>query len=428
MIDLRTLRDHTDTVTAAIRRKNPAFDPNALLAADAHKRALQDQYDTLRAKQNAANDAIAAAQGEDKATKISEMKHVAEETKKVEQDLRTAEAALTELLATVPNPPSIDTPDGGEDDFRIEQEVGTIPTFTFTPRPHEELGDILDIIDTERGVRCSGSRFYYLKNDAVLLELALAQYVLHYLVSKGFTPLITPQLVREQAMYATGFFPADRVNIYSVNPTTPDNPDGDDLFLIGTSEVPLTMYHAGEIIEVDQPLLYAGYSSCFRREAGTYGKDAKGIFRVHQFEKVEMYCFCKPEDSSRMHEFIRATEEEILKNLGIPYRVITIAAGDLGMPATKKYDIEGYIPSQATYRELTSASNCTDYQARRANIRYRTDKGTEFVHTLNGTACSMNRPIIAILENNQQEDGSILIPEVLRPYMGKDKIVPRSKA
>ena len=257
-----------------------------------------------------------------------------------------------------------------------------------------------------------------MKNEGALLEFALLQYVMQKLHGKGFAPVIPPVLVKEEAMYATGFFPADRNEIYHVNPSTKDNPEGDDLYLVGTSEVPLNMLHYKEILEdKDLPIRYAGFSTCFRREAGSYGKDTAGIIRVHQFDKIEMFIFCKPEDSEAQHELIRETEEEIMQELGFHYQLVNICGGDLGAPAAKKYDIEVWIPTQDKFRELTSCSNCTEFQARRSKIRYKKDGKTEYLHTLNGTAMASARTIVAIIENYQNKDGSVTIPEVLRPFM-----------
>lgn len=279
-----------------------------------------------------------------------------------------------------------------------------------------ELGTKHDLLDIETAAAMSGTRFAYLKNEAVMLEFALIQHVAHKLRSKGFTPIIPPVLVREPAMEATGFFPADRNEIYSVNA------DDDNLFLVGTSEVPLAMLHANQIINADQfPLRYFAFSSCFRREAGTYGKDTQGLIRVHQFDKVEMFSYVHPGKSEEEHEFILSIEEEIMQELGFHYQVINICGGDLGAPAAKKYDIEVWIPSQKKFRELTSCSNCTDFQARRAKIRFNDVDGKKFVHTLNGTAIAVGRTLVAIMENYQQKDGSIIIPEILRPYLGNQE-------
>jgi len=289
--------------------------------------------------------------------------------------------------------------------------VGEPPVFAFEPRDHVALGELLGVLDTDRGARTSGSRFVYLLGDLVLVQFALVRHTLDILVEQGFLPVIPPVLVREEAMYGTGFLPTDEVNIYV---TTEDQ-----LYLVGTSEVPLAAFRMGEILdEGDLPLRTAGYSTCFRREAGTYGKDMGGMFRVHQFDKVEMFSFCRPEDSWDEHELLLSIEERIVANLELPYRVVNTAAGDLGGSAAKKYDIEAWLPGQGRYRELTSCSNCTDYQARRMQTRVRRSDGSiEVLHTLNGTATAIARTLIAILENHQREDGSVGLPAALHPYL-----------
>jgi len=312
-------------------------------------------------------------------------------------------------MAALPNLPLDSVPAGDETKSEVIKKVGEPKKFDFPVRDHVELGKINDIIDIERAAKISGARFYYLKNEAALLEFALTQFVLQKLVSKSFTPLIPPILVKERAMFGTGYFPADLNEIYHVNPQE------DDLYLVGTSEVPLISYHADETLaEKELPKRYCGFSTCLRREAGSYGKDTKGIFRAHQFDKVEMVSFADPEKSLAEHEFLLLIEEEIIKDLGLPYQVVNIAAGDLGSPAAKKYDIEVWFPSEKKYRELTSCSNTTDYQARRLNIRTEKSSGKVLVHTLNGTACAIGRTLVAIMENYQQKDGSIEIPEILK--------------
>lgn len=420
MLDLKTLRTDFAAISAALTKKGFTGDLAELLQLDDDRRADLQVVEGLRRRQNEENQRIAAASPAEKSKLIEDMKGVASELKVASERLARTEKVLTEKLLGVPNPPHESVPEGGEDDFVVVKTVGEPRQFAFPPRDHAELGTALDLIDTARGAKVSGSRFYYLKNDAVLLEFALVQFILTKLIARGFTPMLTPTLVREAAMVGTGFFPADRNEIYHVNPKTAADPEGDDLYLAGTSEVPLTMYHSDEILDVSTPRRYVGFSTCYRREAGTYGKDTKGIFRVHQFDKLEMFSFCNPENSWEEHELIRSLEEEILTELGLPFRVINIAGGDLGMPAAKKYDCEVFLPSEGRYRELTSCSNCTDYQARRANVRYRTTDGaTAFVHTLNGTACAMTRMLVAILENYQEADGSVRVPDVLQKYIGK---------
>lgn len=423
MIDLTALRADPQKYYESIKRKGQEIDVDELLELDDERKDLLQKSEALRRTQNEASQRIAQEKDATKKSQlIAEMKTVADDLKIYEEKLARAKKTLEEKLLEIPNLPHESTPDGGEEDSEVIKKEGSPRNFEFDPKDHAELGELLDLIDTKRGAKVSGSRFYYLKKDAVLLEVALNNYVLDILTKKGFTPMSTPTLVREPAMVGTGFFPADRFEIYEVNPSTETNPDGDDLFLIGTSEVPLTMYHADEILDGEFPKRYVGLSTCYRREAGSYGKDTKGIFRVHQFNKIEMFSFCDPKKSWEEHEFLLSCEEEIVKGLGLPYQIVNIAAGDLGAPAAKKYDIEVWIPSEKRYRELTSCSNCTDFQARRANIRYRAEGGNEFVHTLNGTACAMTRMLIAILENYQNEDGSVEVPEVLRKWIGKDKI------
>ncbi len=423
MIDLKALRIDPQTIYSALKRKGVDIDVDELLELDDQRKEYLQKTEILRRTQNEASQKIAAEKDAGKKSKmIAEMKEVSDDLKIYDEKLNLAQKSLNEKLLTVPNPPHESAPDGGEEDALEVRKVGEPKNFTWKPKDHEELGATLDLIDTKRGAKVSGSRFYFLKNEAVLLEFALAQYVLEKLITKGFTPMTVPTLVRESAMIGTGFFPAERFEVYEVNPTTKDNPEGDDLFLIGTSEVPLTMYHADEILEGKLPKRYVGFSTCYRREAGSYGKDTKGIFRVHQFDKLEMFSFCEPSKSWEEHEYLLSCEEEILTGLGLPYRVVNIAAGDLGAPAAKKYDCEVWIPSQRQYRELTSCSNCTDYQARRANIRVKGETGNEYIHTLNGTACAMTRMLVAILENYQNKDGSVTIPEVLVPWVRKEKI------
>jgi len=383
-----------------------------LLAADENRRKLTTRVEELRASQNQASKAIGKADGDEKQRLIAEVGTVSAELRELEPQLDDAEATLNGLLASTPNLPDPSAPDGGEDDaVEIKRNHDQPPAFDFEVRDHAALGELLGVLDTERGARTSGSRFVYLLGDIVLLQFALVRNAMDILTQEGFTPVIPPVLVREEAMYGTGFLPSEAVNIYRT--------DEDELYLVGTAEVPLAALHMGEIIdEADLPLLYAGYSTCFRREAGSYGKDLGGMFRVHQFDKVEMFMFTTPERSADDHEFILSVEEKILGKLEIPYRVVNIAVGDLGGPAAKKYDIEGWLPGQGKYRELTSCSNTTDYQARRLQTRVRRNDGSlETLHTLNGTATAIGRTLIAILENHQRADGSVETPEHLWQYL-----------
>ncbi|MFH0833798.1 MAG: serine--tRNA ligase [Patescibacteria group bacterium] len=426
MINLQFLRENPQEFFNAVSRKGAKIDVDEILELDDERRDLLQKVENLRRIQNEANQKIVKADPATKSKLIAEMKEVASDLKLLEERLERVQTSLDKILLTIPNPPHESAPDGGEENSVELRQVGTIRNFEFRPRDHAELGELCDLIDTKRGAKVSGSRFYYLKNEAVVLEFALAQFALEILQKKGFTPMITPTLVREKAMIGTGFFPADRFEVYEVNPTTEANPEGDDLFLIGTSEVPLTMFHSDEILDGALPKRYVGWSTCYRREAGAYGKDTGGIFRVHQFDKLEMFSFCDPAKSWEEHDFLVAAQEEILQELKLPYRAVNIAAGDLGAPAAKKIDLEVWLPTQKKYREITSCSNCTDFQARRANVRFRGDTGTEFVHTLNGTSIAMTRMLIAIFENYQLENGAIEIPEVLRKWVGKNVIAPKN--
>lgn len=420
MLDIKLILENPDHVKRGCARKQATIDIDKVIELYKEKVAIQQQIEKFRAEQNEVSKQIPQADPETKAKLLAEMQSVKDQLKDLEPKLEPLEQELNELLMKIPNPPLDSVPDGKDDSENLPIKTqGQKPTFDFPIKDHIELGKNLNIIDIERGVRTSGSRFYYLKNEAALLEFALVQFALNKLTSKGFSPIIPPVLVKEEAMYATGFFPADRNEIYSVNPGE------DNLFLVGTAEVPLNMLHYTEILEEDKlPLRYCGFSSCFRREAGSYGKDTTGIFRVHQFDKVEMFSFCHPDKSEAEHELILSIEEEIMTELGFHYQVLNICAGDLGAPAAKKYDIEVWIPSQGRFRELTSASNCTDFQARRSQIRYKTATNEKQpLHTLNGTAIAIARTLVAIIENYQNADGTVTIPEVLRPYLGgREKI------
>ena len=329
--------------------------------------------------------------------------------------LKIADDELEQELLQVPNLADPTAPDGGEDDSVVLHHTGEPRQFAFPPRDHLDLGTTLDMIDMERGGKVAGTRFAYLKGDLVLLQFALVQFALQKLMTKGFRPVVPPVLVRDEAMFGTGFFPTDMQQVYRL--------EADALNLVGTSEVPLAALHMDEILnEADLPVRYVGYSSCFRREAGAAGKDTRGIFRVHQFDKVEMFSFCHPDRSLEEHDFMRGVEEEVLQDLGLPYRAVNIAAGDLGASAAKKYDLEAWIPTQERYREVTSCSNCTDYQARRLRCRAKGKEGGPYlVHTLNGTVVAVGRTIIAIMENYQTADGLIEVPAVLRPFLPAGK-------
>ena len=418
MLDVKMVRSNPDEVRKALQRKGTASASSLdeFLTLEEERRRLLTDVEGMRAERKRASDDIAAVKksGGDAGEAIAAMRALGDTIKEREASLADVEERLRTMLLEIPNLPLAGVPDGGEEDSVVLRTVGEPAAFDFEPKDHLDLGTALDVIDMERGAKVSGSRFAYLKGDLVMLQFALVRYGLDVIQGKGFRPVVPPVLVREEAMYGTGFFPTDRAQVY-------ETVDGD--CLVGTSEVPLAAMHMEEFLEEKElPLRYAGYSSCFRREAGAAGRDTRGILRVHQFDKVEMFSFCLPEQSESEHKLILSAEEEILQGLGIPYRVVDIAAGDLGAPAAQKFDCEAWMPGQSQYREVTSCSNCTDYQARRLNCRFRTEKGPRFVHTLNGTGIAVGRTLIAIMENYQQADGSIAVPEVLRPYFGKDVI------
>ncbi|MGP0102467.1 MAG: serine--tRNA ligase [Solirubrobacteraceae bacterium] len=416
MLDLKLIRDDPDGVRAALARRGgeAASGLDRVIELDRRRRALLPELEGLRAEQNEANARIrAAADAAEREREIDAMRGVAARAKELERELGEVEQGLQEALAPLPNLPDPTAAPGPEDD--LVREVGEIPQLDFEPRDHLDLAG--ELIDMDRAANLSGARFAYLKGDLVMLELALVRWVLEKLRAAGFEPVIPPVLVRERALYGTGFLPDTEQQIYSL-------PE-DELFLVGTSEVALASLHDGEIIDGERlPLRYAGFSPCFRREAGAAGKDTRGIFRVHQFDKVEMFSFVAPEDSAGEHERILAMEEEILGELGLPYRVVNIAVGDLGSSAAKKYDCEAWIPSQGRYRELTSCSNTSDYQARRLNIRARVDGRTQVLHTLNGTAIAVGRTIVALLENGQRADGSVELPHSLLGYGAPAVLAP----
>jgi seryl-tRNA synthetase len=402
VIDIRAARNDPEAFRAALARKGAAEIFDALLEADAAWRELTTRRDEVRARQKKLGKPASPDQ-------IEEAKALKADLQALDSELAEAEARRRELLDRVPNPPDPTAPDGfDEEDAEELRRVGEPREIGFDPLDHLELGERLGWLDIERAARASGARFAYRLGDGALLELALYRFALDRLVRKGFVPVLPPVLVREPAMYGTGFLPTDDVNIYYV--------ERDELYLTGTSEVSLAALHMGEILAEDAlPLRYAGYSTCFRREAGAAGKDTRGMFRVHQFDKVEMFSFTRPEDSAEEHGLLLSIEEEIVSELGFPYRVVNVAAGDLGASASKKYDIEAWMPAQQRYREITSTSNTTDFQARRLEVRYRSEGGPELVHTLNGTAITA-RSLIAIMENFQDEDGSIAVPSVLEEF------------
>ncbi len=421
MLDIRLIRDHPELVERSLARRQDEASLESIIAADEARRELVQRVDELRAERNEASRRIGEAKrrGDDAEEQMQAVRELGETLAAAEHELREADARLEAQLVQLPNIVADDVPDGGEEASAELRSVGQQPTFDFDVRDHLDLGTSLGIIDMERAARTSGSRFAYLLGDAARLQYALVQLALDRLGSRGFIPVVPPVLVREEAMWGTGFFPTDRNQIYRT--------ELDELYLVGTSEVPLAALHMEEILDADElPLRYAGVSSCFRREAGAAGKDTRGIFRVHQFDKVEMFSFTRPEDSADEHEFMVSCEEQLLGELGLHYRVINIAAGDLGASAAKKYDLEAWLPSQERYRELTSCSNCTDYQARRlrAPMRRAGEKQTEFVHTLNGTAIAIGRMLIALLETHQQADGSVAVPECLHAFGAPTVLAP----
>ncbi len=409
MIDLRRLNDDADYRAGAIRKGAEASAIDAVLEAESARRRHMTSVEEARAAANAASKEIGRADPTERDEKIAAASELKAELGELEAALAEAQAAVDAIVLELPNPAHDSVPDGGEDDFRVEREVGE--TTGEPAMDHAAIGEQLGIVDTERAVRMSGSRFAYILGDAVRLQFGLVQFAMSKLLGHGFIPAVVPVLVREEMMIDAGFFPTDRDQVYEL--------EKDELFLVGTSEVGLAGIHRGERLDEDQlPRRYVGYSSCFRREAGTYGKDTSGLFRLHQFDKVEMFSYTHPDASWDELEVLRTLEEEIFTELGIPYRVITVAAGDLGNAAAKKYDIEAWIPSQQTYREVTSCSNYTDYSARRMGTRVKTESGTTVLHTLNGTAVAIGRTMLSIFENHQQADGTIAVPAAVRPFCG----------
>jgi len=413
MIDLKRLRGEVGYRAGVERKRVRGGLLDELVTADDARRALLTEVEALRARQNAASKEIGNALPEERPAKIEAAAALKAELVDIGPALADAEARVGALVLQIPNPAHESVPDGGEDEgevLRVVGEAGSPPVLD-----HAELGEQMGFVETARAAQTSGSRFAYLMREAVLLELALVQWVMSRLVAEGFTPVVPPVLVHESTMEEAGFFPTDRAQVYEV--------DGGELFLVGTAEVPLSVLHRGETLDADTlPLRYGGFSTCFRREAGTYGKDTRGIFRVHQFDKVEMFSFCHPDRSWDEHEALLAVEEQIVGGLGLPYRVVNIAAGDLGAAAAKKYDLEVWLPSEGRYRELTSCSNYTDYSARRLGTRMRGDGSTRLVHTLNGTACAIGRTLLFIFEHYQEPGGGLAVPDVLRPFCAFDRI------
>ncbi|MGZ4669681.1 MAG: serine--tRNA ligase [Blastococcus sp.] len=413
MIDLRLVREHPDLVRASQRARGADESlVDKLLAADANRREVVKRADDLRAEQKTASQAVRSASAEERPAVLERATALAAQVKEAEEAQRAADAALREAHLPIPNVVADEVPPGGEDDAVLMRTVGDVPAYDFEVRDHLEIGEALGAIDMERGAKVSGARFYFLTGPGALLEFALAQLAITRAVAAGFTPVVAPALVRPEAMEGTGFLGEHDEEVYRI--------ERDDLYLVGTSEVALAAMRSNEVLDLSGgPIRYAGWSSCFRREAGSYGKDTRGIIRVHWFDKVEMFSFVRPEDTAAEHLRLLQWEEEFLQALELPYRVVDIAAGDLGTSATRKYDIEAWFPSQGTYRELTSTSDCTTFQARRLNIRYRDDDGKpQTAATLNGTLCAIARTIACLLEVHQRADGSVYVPVALRPWLG----------
>ena len=412
MIDLALLRDDPERVRRSqIARGNAPESVDEAVAADRARRTALTAFEDLRAEQNAFGKLVAKAPKDEKAALVAQAKDLAERVKLAQQAANEAGDAAASALSRIENIVIDGVPSGGEENFVELRRVGEIPTFDFEPRDHLEIGELLDAIDMERGAKVSGARFYFLKGVGARLEIALMNLALDRALHNGFTPMIVPTLVRPEIMQGTGFLGEHADEVYHL--------DKEDLYLVGTSEVPLAGYHKDEIVELGRgPLRYAGWSTCYRSEAGSYGKDTRGIIRVHQFNKLEMFVYANPEDAEAEHLRLVGLQEQMLTDLGLSFRVIDVAAGDLGSSAARKYDIEAWVPTQGAFRELTSTSNCTTYQARRLDVRFRPDGGkTQPVATLNGTLAT-TRWIVALLETHQQADGSVRVPEVLRPYLG----------
>jgi seryl-tRNA synthetase len=415
MIDIKFLRENPDVVRASQKgRGEDVGVVDQVLASDELKRAAITEFEQLRAEQNLLSKSVGAAKGDEKAALLANSKELADKVKAADAKRAEIEAQANALAMVISNILDPDAPIGGEEDFVVIEHVGTPRDFAaagFEPKDHVELGKLLGAIDTERGAKVSGSRSYYLTGVGALLEFALVNYAISSATKAGFIPVIPPVLVKPAAMEGTGFLGQAAENVYHL--------EKDDYYLVGTSEVPLAAFHMDEILDgAKLPMRYAGYSTCFRREAGSYGKDTRGIIRVHQFDKVEMFSFCKPEEAKEEHKRLLQWEKDFLNAMEIPFRVIDVASGDLGSSANRKFDIEAWIPTQSAYREVTSTSNCTEFQARRLNIRYKDSDGTKAVATLNGTLVAIPRMIVAILENHQNADGTVNVPAALQPFLG----------
>lgn len=418
MIDIKFLRENPDVVRASQKGRGENVElVDQIIAIDEIKRKALAEFETLRQEQNVLSKNVGAAKGDEKAALLANAKELADKVKAADAKRSEIEEKAKALLLQLSNLLDTEAPIGGEEDFVTIEHVGTPRDFTkdgFEPKDHVELGKLLGAIDTERGAKVAGSRSYYLTGVGALLEFALVNYAIQSALKHGFSPVIPPVLVNPAAMEGTGFLGQAAENVYRI--------EKDDVYLVGTSEVPLAAMHMDEILPEDKlPLRYAGYSSCFRREAGTYGKDTRGIIRVHQFDKVEMFTFCKPEDAKAEHLRLLQWEKDFLNAMEIPFRVIDVASGDLGSSATRKFDIEAWVPTQGAYREVTSTSNCTEFQARRLNIRYKDSEGAKVIATLNGTLVAIPRMIVAILENHQNADGTVNVPAALQPFLGMKK-------
>ncbi len=415
MIDPQLLKTNIEAIEENIRKRDLNIDLDKLKHLDESRRALKFESEKLRSEQKKLGKEIASASEKDKVILLEKAEKISDKVKSLSEETQQKDEEFFDAWIKIPNIVNSSSPVGKTDEDNKEIKKVGEPKNIKNPMTHLEIGENLGLIDVERASKISGSRFSYLFGDLVKIQFNLVSYTLNKLSEKGFNPTIPPVLVRENALFGTGFFPDDSDQVYEVQ--------NDDLFLVGTSEVSLAALHTDEIIDMKNlPLRYAGYSTCFRREAGTYGKDTSGIFRVHQFDKVEMFSFCDPEKSNEEHEHILAIEEEILKDLEIPYRVVDVCTGDLGASAAKKYDIEAWIPSQQKYREVTSCSNTTDFQARRLNMRTKNEDGNTILHTLNGTALAVGRILIALLENNQQPDGSVTFSDDLGTILGVNKL------
>ncbi len=415
MIDPKLLRTDPDLLRRAQEARGESVElVDELVSADEARRAAIASFETQRAEQKDLGKQVAQAKGDEKAALLARTKELAAGVKAAEAASNEAGAKFDELIKQLPNPVFEDVPRGGEDDFVVVETIGTPRDFAaegFTPRDHLELGEMLGAIDMERGAKVSGSRFYFLTGIGAQLEFALLNLAMAKAMSWGFTPVIPPALVKPSAMEGTGFLGQAAQDVYHL--------PADDLYLVGTSEVALAAFHSDEILDAASlPRQYVGYSPCYRREAGSYGKDTKGIFRVHWFDKAEMFVYCDPADAEAQHAKLLGYEKEFIQALEIPFQVLEVASGDLGLSAARKYDCYGWLPTQDKYREITSTSNCTEFQARRLNIRMRDGDGVRSVATLNGTLCAMTRTIIMLFENHQQADGSIYVPAALRPYLG----------